>query len=163
MKLTVIGIGQTLRGDDAAGVEAVRRWQAAYPATASRKDVTVTLSELPGLALLDQLEGFDSAILVDAVQSSAEPGVIHRLTPDDLDVFGSGSGSAHGWGIAETLKLDRQLNPERDSITIRLIGIEVQQMEMGLLLSSAVEKIMPLVCRTIQDAVEAAFWTQATL
>jgi hydrogenase maturation protease len=112
MKLTVIGIGQTLRGDDAAGVEAVRRWQAAYPATASRKDVTVTLSELPGLALLDQLEGFDSAILVDAVQSSAEPGVIHRLTPHDLDAFGSGSGSAHGWGIAETLKLDRQLNPD---------------------------------------------------
>ena len=46
MKLTVIGIGQTLRGDDAAGMEAVRRWRAAYPATASRKDVTVTLSEL---------------------------------------------------------------------------------------------------------------------
>jgi hydrogenase maturation protease len=159
MRLTVIGIGQSLRGDDAAGVEAVRRWQATYPATACRKDVKVTLSELPGLALLDQLEGFDAAVIVDAVQSSAEPGVIHRLTPVDLEAFGAGSGSAHGWGIAETLKLDRQLNPERDSTQIRLIGIEARQMQMGHPLSPAVEKVMPQVCQAIQEAVEAAFVT----
>src|SRR5512141_1821611 len=94
MKLTVIGIGQTLRGDDAAGIEAVRRWQEAYPATASRTDVTAQFSELPGLALIDMLDGYNAAVLVDAVKSSAEPGVIHRLRPEDLASFDAGAKSA---------------------------------------------------------------------
>ncbi len=34
MKIAVIGIGQSLRGDDAAGLEAVRQWQEKYPKTA---------------------------------------------------------------------------------------------------------------------------------
>ena len=79
-KVAVIGIGQSLRGDDAAGLEAIRQWQEKFPETASRPEVRVEASELPGFALLDMLEDVDAAILVDAVQSSAQPGTIHRLS-----------------------------------------------------------------------------------
>ncbi len=161
MKLTVIGIGQGLRGDDAAGIEAVSRWQQAYSATASRADVDVQLNKLPGLGLLDLLKGFDVAVLVDAVQSSARPGTIHRLAPEDLAAFTTASKSAHGWGVAETLELDRQLNPERPRIIIRLIGIEAEQMDLGRGLSKSVEKVMPEVCKAIEESVNGLLSTRA--
>ncbi len=161
MRIVVIGIGQTLRGDDAVGIEAVRRWQEAFPETAGRMDVQAELSEMPGLGLLDLLDGFEAAVLVDAVQSSAEAGSIHRLDPDQLAAFGTGAKSAHGWGVAETLELDRQLNPSRPRIRLRLIGVEAEQMNMGEPLSKSVEMALPLVCKAIEDEVQALLSTEA--
>ncbi|HEX7541063.1 MAG TPA: hydrogenase maturation protease, partial [Anaerolineales bacterium] len=77
MNILILGIGQSLRGDDAAGLEAVRLWQAQHPDSAAQ--VQVELYELPGLAMLDLLEGMDAAILVDAVQTSAPAGTVIRL------------------------------------------------------------------------------------
>ena len=155
MRVIIIGIGQTLRGDDAVGVEAVRRWQQAFPATADRLDVTVEFSELPGLGLLDLLDGFNAAVLVDAVQSANRPGHIHRLSPEDLATFGTEARSAHGWGVAESIQLGQQLNPSGLEVRIRLIGIEAQQVELGKPLSDAVEDAMPLACQAIEDEVRA--------
>ena len=154
MKIAVIGIGQSLRGDDAAGLEAVRRWQEQFPETARRPEVYVELNELPGLALLDELEGCDAGILVDAVQSYAGPGTLHRLNPEQLSAFGSDAKSAHGWGVAETLQLGRQLNPERPQIPVRVIGIEASQLSVGVGLSQEVTEALPMACQAIQDEVE---------
>jgi hydrogenase maturation protease len=139
MQIVVIGIGQSLRSDDGAGPEAVRRWQAAYPETASRPEVRVELAELPGLGLLDLLEGAEAAVIVDAVQSRAAPGTLLRLGPDDLASFTPDAGSAHGWGVAETLQLGRTLSPSLADCRITLIGIAARRFELGGGLSPQVE------------------------
>ncbi len=155
MRIIVIGIGQTMRGDDAAGVEAVRRWQQKFPDTASRSEISVEFSELPGLALLDLLGGFDDVLIVDAVQSGAAPGTVHRLSPKDLASFGTESKSAHGWGVAETLELGRQLQLIVANPSIRLIGVEAQELELGQPMSEAVEESLPAVCQAIEDELTA--------
>lgn len=157
MRIAVIGIGQSLRGDDAVGLEAVRQWQAAYPETANLPNVKVDVQELPGLALLDLLNGSDAAILVDAVKSSSPPGTIHRLDIDQLASFRSDSKSAHGWGVAETLQLDRLLNPLSRKIPIRLIGVEAEQFELGKGLSEVVTNVLPQVCKIIQEEIQLIF------
>ena len=154
MKIAVIGIGQSLRGDDAAGLEAVRRWQEEHPETANRPEVRVEASELPGLALIDLLHDTDAAIIVDAVKSSAKPGTIHCIGPDDLSAFTPDAQSAHGWGIAETLQLGRQLDPMLKKLPIRLIGIEAEQMTMGAGLSQNVNQAIPALCCTIEDEIQ---------
>jgi hydrogenase maturation protease len=154
MKIAVIGIGQSLRGDDAVGLEAVRQWQENYPDTAKRSDIKVDVSELPGLALLDLLDGMEAAILVDAVKCYSVPGTIHTLLPEQLATFTSDTKSAHGWGVAETLQLARMLNPDRRTIPIQLIGIEAGQMEMGSGLSKTLEQALPRVCEAIQKEVQ---------
>lgn len=156
MRVLVLGIGQTMRGDDAAGVEAVRRWQARYAATAARPDVNVQFDELPGLSLLDILDGADAAVLVDAVQSGSAPGTVHRLKPEDLASFEAGSKSAHGWGVAETLRLGRQLDPARAGLRVSLIGIEAEQVELGKPLSPSVEQALPGAVDAIEAAVQAS-------
>lgn len=136
MNIIVIGIGQSLRGDDAAGLEAVRLWQEKYPQTA--QTVRVELAELPGLVLLDLLKGMDAAILVDAVHASAPAGTLVRLGLDDLAAFTPGTGSAHGWGVAETLHLGRSLHPWLTDMRVTLIGIVGEQFAIGAGLSSRV-------------------------
>ena len=152
-KVAVIGIGQSLRGDDAAGLEAVRQWKEKFPETASRPEVRVEASELPGLALLDMLEDVDAAILVDAVQSSALPGTVHRLSENDLLTFTSDAKSAHGWGVAETLVMGKQLN--RINIPVRLIGIEAEQVTLGAGISEAVKDGIPVACDAIQEEIKS--------
>jgi hydrogenase maturation protease len=155
MKIAVIGIGQSLRGDDAVGLTAVRQWQEKYPETASLPGLQVELMEIPGLALLDLINGSDAAILVDAVKSSFDAGTLHRLSMEQLSSFTSESKSSHGWGVSETLQLNHLLNPSSLNIPIRLIGVEAEQFQMGNGLSDTVERVIPLVCEAIQDEVEA--------
>jgi len=150
-KIAVIGIGQSLRGDDGVGLEAVRQWRKKFPETANKPEVRVEVSELPGLALLDMLEDADAAILVDAIQSTKEPGTIHRLNEDELASFKSDSKSAHGWGVAETLQLGNQLSNAKSHI--RIIGIEVGQVETGSRMSRAVEDAIPEVCKVIEAEI----------
>ena len=154
-KVTVIGIGQTLRGDDAAGMEAVRRWQETFPDTSRRPEIIAQFSELPGLGLLDLLDGFDAALLVDAVQSSAQPGHIHRLGIEDLAAFGTETKSAHGWGVAESVQLGMQVNPSLAAVHIRLIGIEAQQVQLGQQMSGPVLAAIPDACQAIEKEIQA--------
>ncbi len=150
-RVAVIGIGQSLRGDDAAGLETVRQWRKKFPETAGRPEVQIEASELPGLALLDVLNDVDAAILVDAVKSSATPGTIHRLSEAELESFTSDSKSAHGWGVAETLRLRQQLTDTKT--IIRIIGIEAEQMETGAGLSKTIEDAMPEICEALEEEV----------
>ncbi len=152
-KVAVIGIGQSLRGDDAAGLEAVRQWREKFPETAGRLEVRVEAGELPGLALLDVLNDVDAALLVDAVQSSHPPGTIHRLDEEELAAFTSDARSAHGWGVAETLKLGSQLMNNRPRI--RVVGITAGELEMGAEMSDAVRDAIPRVCEAIEAEVNA--------
>jgi hydrogenase maturation protease len=153
MKIIVIGIGQSLRGDDAAGLEAVQLWKAQHPESAAQAQVEI--SELPGLALLGLLEGMDAAILVDAVQSSASAGTITCLGLDELASFTQDAGYAHGWGVAETLQLGRSLYPSLAKCRVTLIGIAGGQFDMGAGLSpqvlAAIEKVADLIERKIRN------------
>lgn len=150
--ILLVGIGQSLRGDDAAGLEAVRLWQETY--LAYNPAVQVEFCELPGLGLLDLLAGAATAILVDAVASGAAPGTIHRLDREQLAAFVQGSNSAHGWGVAETLALGSQLDPQVLPGKIILIGIEARQMELGAGLSGEVKNALAEAARVIQDEIE---------
>jgi len=136
MQILVLGLGQTLRGDDAAGLEAVRLWRVKFPQTAQK--VRSELSELPGLSLLDLLEGMEAAVIVDAVRAPTTPGKVLRIGPQELAAFTRDSRSAHGWGVAETLHLGRSLYPALTACRVTLLGIVGSQFEMGAGLSPEV-------------------------
>jgi hydrogenase maturation protease len=149
--IKIIGIGQSLRGDDAAGLAAVRLWQETYHVT--QPNVQVELAELPGIGLLSLLEGASVAILVDAVHSGSRVGTVHVLAENQFEIFIDGAGSAHGWGVAETLSLGRKLMPSAVPEHLILIGIEAGQLNLGEALSPEVESALPEVARLIEHYV----------
>ncbi len=152
--IKVIGIGQSLRGDDAAGLEAVRLWSTTYQAGRTRPEVQMELVELPGLDLLNLIERSQMAILVDATRGTSKPGTVHVVTEDEIEAFMPGSGSAHGWGIAETLAMGRQLMPRSMPQKLILSGIEAGQLSLGEALSPAVRAALPEAARLIEQSIK---------
>jgi hydrogenase maturation protease len=132
-EISILAVGQPLRGDDGAGPEAVRRWQKKYPQTAKLVDILVY--DTPGPNMLESIEGHNATLIVDALCSSAPPGTVLRLIPTDLAVFTQGSVSAHGWGVAETLSLGFSLYPELAENNIVILGIVGKNFNPGVELS----------------------------
>lgn len=147
-KLVVVGLGQKLRGDDAVGIELVRLWQTRHPQTCAAA-MRVELSPLPGLGLLDLLDGAEAAILVDAIQG-ANPGMVHIVDRHQLASFGCDAASAHGWGAAETLELAAQVGAESLPRRVSFLLIEAATMELGAPLSQALRKALPIAVEELQ-------------
>ncbi len=155
-RVAVIGIGQRLRGDDAAGIEAVQAWMSAYPRTAGRPEVQAEMLEAPGLGLLEALEDVETAIIVDAFQAGEAPGAVMQLGQNDLDAFDSSAKSAHGWGVAETLRIGRRLDARLAALRVRIVGIAGRDYAVGSPMSPEVRAALPRATIAIQEQVERA-------
>ncbi len=142
-----------MRGDDAIGIEIVREWSNKYPGTAGL--VRVEILEIPGLDLINFLTGMDAVVMVDAIQDDQAPGTIQDFTPEDLESFESGSRFAHGWGVAETLKLAGSIHPGMDKIRISIIGISIQQVNVGQGLGPEIREAIPAACLTLEKKVQS--------
>jgi hydrogenase maturation protease len=157
MKIVIIGIGQTMRGDDGVGVFAVQAWQKQHPHTAALPEVCVEIAELPGLDLLELLSEADCALIVDAIKGDGIPGEIHILDEQALAAFDPGSGSAHGWGVAETIRLGQKLGRAEIPGDIKILGITAQQFGIGRSLSSMISEQLPNIIEEIENQVQSVF------
>jgi hydrogenase maturation protease len=148
--VVVIGIGNEMRGDDAAGLHAARRLRALV--TGER--VRVLEHEGETLGLLERLRGARAAVLVDAIRSGAPAGTIHRLDAAAGPIPQSlrGSSSTHAVGLAEALELARALGelPEQ----VLLYGIEGRSFEAGIGLSGEVLAALPALVDELRAGVE---------
>ena len=160
--LKIIGIGQMMRGDDAVGLWVVDAWAEKYHQTVSHPLVSVDYQPLPGLALLDQISGCQQVILVDAVLEGPgiQPGAPLHLAPEDLASFHRGSRSAHGWGVAESLKLADTLGRKDMPEEIIILGIGGEQVDLGADLSPEVAASMPRIVEALNQLVEEWLETQ---
>ena len=93
------------RGDDAVGRMVVRSMRLHLPAS-----TLVVEHDGEGTSLLAQLQFASRAWLIDAAQSGAPPGTIHRIDCANSDaVVPRGGVSSHGFGVAEAIALARAL------------------------------------------------------
>jgi hydrogenase maturation protease len=116
----VICIGNELAADDGAGAAVYRILQKATLPAGTR----LLLLGVGGMELLDELEGEECLVVVDAVQFGARPGTIHNLAWDRIPSLGQRPVSGHGIGIREAIEVGRRLFPDKMPTHIRLIGIE---------------------------------------
>ncbi|MCL5677123.1 MAG: hydrogenase maturation protease, partial [Firmicutes bacterium] len=97
-----------------------------------------------GLAVLPLLAGTGKVILVDAMMSGAQAGVVRRYAAPDLVPLDGWRFSTHQLGLAEALQLGRQLQPETLPRELVVVGIEIpppQRFHLGL--SRAVAEAVP--------------------
>lgn len=142
----VVGIGTELRGDDAAGLLAVRQLNAlGVPGG-------VSLLECPdgGLRLLDFWSRYEACILLDAVSAGCVPGTILTL---DLKEQKAPSpllhSSSHHLGLGETVELGRALNILPD--TLLLYGIEGASYQAGGELSPEVSAAVDCAVGAVRE------------
>jgi hydrogenase maturation protease len=153
MNIVLVGVGQSLRSDDGAGMVAVHSWRSKYPWYLGNSNLRVEIEQLPGLALLDLIRDAEAAIIVDAVHSGSPAGTIHHVTLNQLSSNASGANTAHGWGVAETLALGAKLFPEALPPEIILLGIEGERFDPGDTLSPSVQRNLPELIDLIESHI----------
>ncbi len=147
-RIRIIGLGNTLVGDDAVGVLAARRLSGLVAGRAE-----VVEAEMTGLELLDLMQGADMVILIDAARTGQPAGTIHRLdastTPIAASLFAH---STHALNAVEALELARALGrlPGR----VLVYGIEAEELGAGRPLSQAVGEALEQVVRQVLADVE---------
>ncbi len=136
----IIGIGNSDRGDDAAGLLVARRLRA----------MGIDAIEQPGDAgkLIDVWRDARHVILVDAVVTGSEPGSVfvwdarnQRLSREAFRC------STHNFGVADAVELGRMLDSLPPVVEVR--GIEGAQFELGAPLTPTVAEAVERVAGEI--------------
>lgn len=149
LSILLVGIGNEYRGDDAAGLLIARKLREQLPHA-----LEVIEQSGEGAALLESWENAESVILVDAVQSGAAAGTIHRFEahaqalPSNFFHY-----STHAFSVAEAVELARALN--RLPPLLVVYGIEGKNFAHGAPLSSEVESAIAEAVVRIQHEAEA--------
>ena len=91
--ILLIGLGNPILGDDGVGwrvVEEVEKvWRTGH--AHDGRDVEFKYLSLGGLALMEQMEGFDNVIVVDSMLTGSRPnGTIYSLPLSSLPDFSAG-------------------------------------------------------------------------
>jgi hydrogenase maturation protease len=151
MKTLVIGLGNPLLKDDSIGLRVVERLR---PLLQEEPDVDVVEDYWGGLRLMEQMIGYERAIIIDAISTGGEPGTIHRLSTGDIPT--QHSASAHDVNLPTALKLGRKAGaalPRDEDIT--LFGIEAADvLSFGEGLTPEVEAAIPAVIEIIIDELD---------
>lgn len=131
--LSLIGIGNHFRRDDAAGLEVARRLRLAHP-----PGVILIEQEGEPASLIEAWSTVEESLVVDAISSGSEPGRLHRFdvthAPLPAEIF---SVSTHALGLPEAVELARELGRLPRLV---VYGIEGETFEAGEGLSDPVEK-----------------------
>lgn len=147
--LLVIGVGNELRGDDAAGIAVARRL---------RETTDVDVQELQGepTGLLDAWQGRDAVVLVDTMRSGAQPGAIRRFDASQTRLPSGlgGSTSTHAVGLGETLELARTIGRLPGRVVV--FAIEGGRFEAGAPMSDAVRSGIDELAACVLNEVRAA-------
>jgi len=144
LKILVLGLGNDLLGDDAAGLLAAR----ALKELLDLEQAEVIESSLSGIALLDHFIGYQKAVIIDAIQTGKNPpGSIIELQPEDLSEVAAPS--PHYAGLPEMLALAKQLSLAFPA-EIKIFALEVVDPHtIGGAVSEVVAKALPdLIERT---------------
>lgn len=149
----IVGVGQRMGGDDAAGPAVVDHLRAGV----LPPEVTVTEVGEPS-ALLPLLEGGASPIvIVDAVL--AEPaGEVIELEPAALETRGLISVSSHGLSVGQVLALAEATRSDTEPPPVRIVAITIARAQRGATaLSPAVADAVPRAAgRALAGAVALA-------
>lgn len=146
MALVILGLGNDLLGDDGIGLlaaEALRGREG--------PGVSVRTSVQAGLYLLDALQGFEDAIVVDSVLGD-HPGAVRELRGSEVHEVSVPS--AHYVGLPEALAIARAsgLNVPR---RLRIFGVEIDVAQrIGASPSPRVMASLPRIADAVAMAAE---------
>jgi hydrogenase maturation protease len=124
-RTVVIGIGNTLLGDEGVGVHALNKLRL----EGLPKDIQLVEGGVGGIALLNYVRGADRVFFIDAV-SGSKPGKVYRLTEKDLDTKVKillHPMSLHDVGLAEMVKIGQAVYPNEMPKEIIIYGIEISE------------------------------------
>lgn len=143
MQMLVIGCGNRLRGDDAAGPLVIERLSRRGPPTGIRCLDAGTA----GVDAVLAMRGAEHVVFVDACRSGAEPGTILELPAAEIMAATAGRGelSTHGIRWDHALRLACSVLGDAAPRRVGVYLIEAGSLALGARLSPAVQRAVEQV------------------
>ena len=150
-KTLILGIGNPILRDDRVGHLLVQILRGRF----SGSGIEFQETSLAGLNLAELLAGFDSAIIIDAIQSGGIPGAVYCLKAQDFHIENVNRNDQHRTGLLQALELGKSLGwPMPEDVTI--VAIEAgDATSFGEDLTPAVEKAIPVALEKILYLLES--------
>lgn len=150
MHTLVLGLGNTLLGDEGIGVRVVQSLEEQYP---NLSNVRFLDGGTLSFTLAGYIEEADNLIIIDAAQLHDAPGKISVYEGDDMDRFvtGNRNKSVHEVNITDILALSHLCGhlPERRA----LIGVQPQFIDWSDSLSQPLTQAIPKACSLAHDLI----------
>jgi hydrogenase maturation protease len=148
-KCLVLGFGSDALSDDGLPVRLIHDLKVVE----NQNKFTFETSAIGGLDLLDLLEGFDTAILIDTqLTSRRKPGEIHEFTPDDFEETFHLS-SQHDLTFHEALRFAKEMGIPMPG-DIRIIAIEiVENKKLSFEFSEEIEERYQSILSQVKQAL----------
>jgi hydrogenase maturation protease len=150
MKTIIIGLGNPSFSDDGVGPLVAR----AIKGRALPRDVTVVEASAAGLDILDIVDDYRKAVIIDAVQTrNAPPGAIHRFNINRLSP--AAESCPHNFDLLAAFELGKRLGIPLPREVI-VYGIEVRNFDgPGEAISPPVRAAVPLCAEQILAELES--------
>ena len=141
-KVAVVGAGNLLLKDEGVGVHAIRALEGLVPAQEGIQIVDGGTSP----DILGFLSPPDKLVIVDAARGGGKPGTIYRFGPEEMSE-GQSVTSLHEFNLGTALKTMKYRGVEPGQVVI--IGIEPEEIDWGLELSSTLKREMPRLLEVV--------------
>lgn len=143
----ILCLGNPLRRDDAVALRVADALEREPP-----PGTAIERSSRSGLYLLDEMEGFERVVVVDAIRTAGGvPGTVHSLPLEAL--HSPGGPSPHAIGLPSAVAAARAAGAPVPS-RIQVVAIEVAEMEeIGEGLTPAVAAAVPLAVEAVREAI----------
>jgi hydrogenase maturation protease len=142
-RVCIIGIGNTLMGDDGVGVRVAEELSSRDLGV----DVSVVAGATDGMALSHYFTEADAVVLVDAIAVDDTPGAVYRLTPEDAGITSLRPHSSHGISVPSIMMAARLQGHCPDVI---IYAVQIGDITCGFeTLSPEVEAAVPDVAEMV--------------
>lgn len=144
MRAVVLGIGNTILSDEAAGVRAVEALERLYHLP---PEVLPIDGGTSGMEMIEELSNLDFLVVLDVVKTGAAPGTVVTISGDDIPVFFRKKLSPHQIALPDVLASLELLDANPREIVV--IGVEPVSLELGL-------EMTPLVAAKVEALAHLA-------
>jgi hydrogenase maturation protease len=153
MRAVVLGIGNTILTDEAAGVRAAEALEKAYALPA---DVQVIDGGTSGMEMIEDLAGADLLIVLDVVKSGNAPGTLVRIAGDAVPRFFRRKLSPHQIGLPDVLASLELLGTMPGAIIVH--GVEPVSLELGTEMTETIARAVPMLAdRAAADLIARGY------
>ena len=140
MRAVVLGIGNTILTDEAAGVRAVELLEQRYRVP---DNVLVIDGGTSGMEMIEDLSNLDFLIVIDVVKTGAAQGTVVKIAGDEIPVFFRRKLSPHQIALPDVLASLELLDAMPKEIIV--LGVEPISLELGMEMTDTVAAKVPLL------------------
>jgi len=149
VKVLILGIGNTIMGDDGVGIHVVRE----LAKKIHNKKIEIREATMDSLNLLEFVPHHDRLIVIDAIMvHDKKIGEIYRLKPENFDALKAPSLLPHQFNLITTLDIGNKIFPSEMPRDVTVFAIGAHEVtEITEELSPEIEKAIPQVVNMILE------------